>query len=270
MRCTFEGPKPSPTPSIANLRQAYEAAVEDPLENVPRALHGAHDGGQGCQRALRTLQANSPRAQDFRDLAADFAQLEEELESVMHGMPAEDLALQVEDRRVRLQRGNIVSVTADAIVTAANAALRGGGGVDGAVHAAAGPELLQACHKIGHCPVGSAVLTPAFALQARGIQHVIHAVGPIWHGGTKNEATLLRSAYRAALTLADVQGCQSVALPALSCGVYHYPLPEGARVALEAVAEHLRQSTGSVRQVIFVLREDAVHQAFSSELPALA
>ena len=123
--------------------------------------------------------------------------------------------------RLRASRVDITTLDVDAIDNAANAALRPGGGVDGAIHRAAGPELARACAAIGGCPTGEARITPGFGLKAR---HVIHAVGPVWQGGGAGEAELLADAYRASLVLARDHGCASVAFPAISTGVYGYPL----------------------------------------------
>jgi O-acetyl-ADP-ribose deacetylase len=151
--------------------------------------------------------------------------------------------------RLELVEGDIAAQDVDAIVNAANARLAGGGGVDGAIHRAAGPQLMEACRQIGGCPTGSAVMTPGFGLRAR---QVIHAVGPIWCGGTQGEPGLLRSAYRACLELADKQGLHSLAFPSLSTGAYGYPLPEAARIALTAVREHLKRRS-TLKTVRFVL-----------------
>lgn len=133
-------------------------------------------------------------------------------------------------------RADITRLHVDAIVNAANSALRGGGGVDGAIHRAAGPQLLDALRRFAHCPTGSAVITPGFLLPAR---YVIHAVGPVWRGGKSNEAGLLRSAYESSLRLALEAGdVRSIAFPAISTGVYGYPKPEAARIALEAMRAH--------------------------------
>ncbi len=133
-------------------------------------------------------------------------------------------------------RADITRLHVDAIVNAANSALRGGGGVDGAIHRAAGPRLLESLRQFDHCPTGSAVITPGFLLPAR---YVIHAVGPVWRGGGSNEAGLLRSAYERAFQLAlDAGDVRSIAFPAISTGVYGYPKPEAARIALEVMRAH--------------------------------
>ncbi len=162
--------------------------------------------------------------------------------------------------RVKLLRGDITKQKVDAIVNAANEALRGGGGVDGAIHRAAGPELLAECRTLGGCPTGSARITGAYKLSAR---HVIHTVGPIYRDGEQGEADLLASCYSSSLELAAENDCASVAFPAISCGVYGYPLDDAARVALTAVLDFLR---GSDRpgKVTFVLFDTAAHGAFSN------
>lgn len=133
---------------------------------------------------------------------------------------------------LELTQGDIAAQDTDAVVTAANRELAGGGGVDGVIHRAAGPELLRAIRAIGGTPTGTAVITPAFGLSARGARFVIHAVGPIWRGGQAGEAELLAGAYRSSLELAAAHGCRSVAFPAISTGVYGYPLDRAAGVAL--------------------------------------
>lgn len=139
-----------------------------------------------------------------------------------------------------LRQGDLTSADADAIVNAANSSLMGGGGVDGAIHKAAGHHLLLSCKQIvlrdGPLPAGRAVITPGFRLAAR---HVIHTVGPIWQGGTRGEARLLRSAYEQSLELAHKNGLASIAFPALSCGSYGYPLELAAPIALGALRQGL-------------------------------
>jgi O-acetyl-ADP-ribose deacetylase (regulator of RNase III) len=136
---------------------------------------------------------------------------------------------------ITVQVGDITALDVDAIVNAANSTLLGGGGVDGAIHRAAGPELLAACRPIGGCPTGEARITPGFRLPARW---VIHAVGPVWHGGGRNESAMLASAYRSSLELALAHGVRSIAFPAISTGAYGFPRAAAARIALEAMAEY--------------------------------
>ncbi|WP_375737580.1 O-acetyl-ADP-ribose deacetylase [Pseudomonas boanensis] len=149
---------------------------------------------------------------------------------------------------IQIWQGDITTLEVDVIVNAANSSLLGGGGVDGAIHRAAGPELLAHCRALGGCPTGEARITPGFRLPAR---FVIHTVGPVWHGGDRREPELLAGCYRSSLALAEAEGLASIAFPAISCGVYGYPLEAAARIA----AAELRRSRplgSSLREAILV------------------
>jgi O-acetyl-ADP-ribose deacetylase (regulator of RNase III) len=173
--------------------------------------------------------------------------------------------IEINGRRLELVVGDITVQQVDAIANAANASLVGGGGVDGAIHRAAGPELMTELRRRYHrgTPTGTAVETSAGLLHARW---VLHAVGPRWRGGGHGEAEQLASAYQACLDLCDRLGARSVALPAISLGVYGYPLDEGARIAIETVAGHLRGDT-NLELARFVLRPDT-YPAFAQALAA--
>ena len=158
-------------------------------------------------------------------------------------------SVQVGAATLRLAQGDITQAPAEALVTAANSGLRGGGGVDGAIHRAAGPELIGDLWRIGECPTGEARITGAGRLPAR---YIIHAVGPIWDGGDKGEPELLANAYRASLALAEERGVRTIAFPSISTGAYGYPEAQAARIALRTVLHHLRGGS-NLREVSFVL-----------------
>ncbi|QJY50252.1 macro domain-containing protein [Pseudonocardia broussonetiae] len=162
-----------------------------------------------------------------------------------------------------LHRGDITTDTeVDALVTAANSGLRGGGGVDGAIHRAAGPALLAECRRIGGCAVGDAVITGAGDLPVR---HVIHTVGPVWSGGGHGEPALLASAHRRTVEVAAAHGCARIALPAISCGVYGYPVEQAAAIAVASTREAM-VAHPEVVEARFWLFDERTYAAFSAVL----
>lgn len=157
-----------------------------------------------------------------------------------------------------LLRGDITLQSADAIVNAANQSLLGGGGVDGAIHRAAGPMLLEECRLLGGCPTGEARITKGYNLPAK---HVIHTVGPIWRGGHQNEATLLQSAYNSTLSLASQYKLKSIAFPNISTGIYAFPKPLAAQIAIDCVKTFI-QKNSHPKMVTFVCFDDENYQIY--------
>lgn len=173
----------------------------------------------------------------------------------------------VNKTKVSMIQGDITKQAADAIVNAANPSLMGGGGVDGAIHRAGGPAILEECKKIvarqGRLPTGQAVITTGGNLKAR---YVIHTVGPIWHGGSGNEAELLRSAYYKCLELASDNKLGSISFPSISTGAYGYPLDEAAKIAVGTIGSFLKEEATSLTEVVFVLFDSQTYQSYCSAL----
>lgn len=165
--------------------------------------------------------------------------------------------------RLRALQANIVTLSVDAIVNAANSSLLGGGGVDGAIHRAAGLKLLEECRSLGGCKVGEAKLTKGYQLPAR---FIIHTVGPVWRGGKNGEPELLASCYRGSFAIAAKHGMRSIAFPSISTGVYGYPIELAARVAVETVCDVVRKSS-KIEEIIFCCFSQNDLDVYESLLP---
>jgi O-acetyl-ADP-ribose deacetylase (regulator of RNase III) len=159
------------------------------------------------------------------------------------------MEIKIHNLTIELYQGDITTQKTDAIVNAANSRLAGGGGVDGAIHRAGGPAIMEECREIGSCPTGTAVITTGGKLPA---SHVIHAVGPVYRNGTAGEPELLKKAYQSCLKIAENNGLTSVAFPSISTGAYGYPIHDAARIAISTVLDHLKAKTG-IKRVVFVL-----------------
>lgn len=167
--------------------------------------------------------------------------------------------------RMEVTRGDITRLEVDAVVNAANRSLLGGGGVDGAIHAAAGPQLLEECKTLNGCETGQAKITGGYNLPAR---YVIHTVGPVWHGGNQGEPDLLAACYRSSLALAREHGVRSIAFPAISCGAYGFPLDQATGIAVREVAAAL-EDNDVVGKVMFCCFDDGVAAAYRAALEGL-
>ncbi len=182
-------------------------------------------------------------------------------------MEKQVMEMSINQTKLSITQGDITKQATDAIVNAANPSLMGGGGVDGAIHRAGGPAILEECKQIvsrqGRLPTGKAVITSGGNLKAR---YVIHTVGPVWHGGNSGEPELLASAYRESLKVAAENNLSSISFPSISTGAYGYPAVKAAKVAIRTAASFLQERGTSIREVVFVLFDSAIFESYSSVL----
>ena len=186
-------------------------------------------------------------------------------------MDKQGIEASISQTKISIIQGDITRQATNAIVNAANSSLMGGGGVDGAIHRAGGPAILEECRQIvsrqGQLPTGKAVVTSGGNLKAR---FVIHTVGPIWHGGNKGEPELLASAYQESLKVAAENNLTSISFPSISTGAYGYPVTEAAKVAISTVVSFLKEGVISIKEVVFVLFDPATFESYSSVLGEIA
>ncbi|MFC1898007.1 O-acetyl-ADP-ribose deacetylase [Candidatus Cloacimonadota bacterium] len=246
--------------SLSEIQQKILVACQEKPLSSKEIINSLHRSGKSgnMKRALSQLRKLKFLAYTIPDKPGSSNQKYKLTRKGLHELEQFDHRKKAMLNRIQLIKGDITTLKVDAIVNAANTSLMGGGGVDGAIHRAAGGELLRECSKLGSCPTGEARITGGYQLPAK---YVIHAVGPVWHGGGTREKELLASCYRYSLDLAVKNGIHTIAFPAISCGVYRFPKEKAARIAVQEVKNFINKNS-TVEKIILIGYNDEIYNSY--------